>query len=140
MNPGVTDEFDAALREARQRGAQRAAEILAAPEMLPAEGFAKMIDVSRRVVHLKRRRHEILGLEVAKRGVRFPEWQVTADGGLLPGLPRLFDRLGGNPWTVYRFLVQRHPELDGATAAAALKAGKVDKVLAAAENAGRAFS
>jgi hypothetical protein len=139
-NPATTDQFDAALAEARARGVQRAAEILTSPEMLSADGFAEMIGVSREAVRLKRQRHEILGLEGAKRGVRFPQWQVTADGSLLPGLSSLFDRLAGNSWTVYRFLIQRHPELDGVTAAAALKAGQVDKVLAAAENAGRAFS
>jgi hypothetical protein len=46
-------------------------------------------------------------------GVRFPKWQVTANGGLLPELPRLFDLLGGDSWTVYRLLTQRHPELEG---------------------------
>ena len=139
-NSSARDEFDAALAEAQARGAQRAAEILTAPEMLSADGFAELIGVSREAVRLKRQRHEVLGLEGAKRGVRFPRWQVTADGGLLPGLANLFDRLGGNSWTVYRFLIQHHPELDGATAAAALKAGNANEVLAAAENAGRAFS
>jgi len=136
----ATDAFDATLAEARARGVQRAAEILAAPEMLSADKFAAMIGVTREAVRLKRQRREILGLEGAKRGVRFPRWQVTEDGRLLPGLPMLFDRLGGQSWTVYRFLIQHHPELDGATAAAALRAGKLAQVIAAAENAGHAFS
>jgi hypothetical protein len=42
-NPAATDEFDAALAEARARGAKRAAEILTAPETLSADGFAEMI-------------------------------------------------------------------------------------------------
>jgi hypothetical protein len=31
----------------------------------------------------------------------------------LPELPKLFDLLGGDSWTVYRFLIQHHPELEG---------------------------
>ena len=59
---------------------------------------------------------------------------------MLPALPRLFAALGGNSWSVYRFLIQHHPEFDGATAIKALKAGQVAEVLATAENIGQAFS
>lgn len=134
------DELDAALGEASARGARLAAKILDGPDMLSSADFAKLIRVSSEAVRLKRDKHEILGLEGAKRGIRFPEWQITSNGGVLPELPRVFDLLGGNAWTVYRFLVQRHPELKGATAANALKAGHVAEVLVAAENAGQDFS
>jgi hypothetical protein len=40
-----------------------------------------------------------------KRGLRFPTWQVTSEG-LLPELSRLFEVLGIESWTVYRFLAQ----------------------------------
>ena len=36
----------------------------------------------------------------------FPKRQVTSNGGLIPELPRHFDLLGGDCWTVYRFLTQ----------------------------------
>lgn len=129
-----TDGLDAALAEARARGATRAAEILNGPDMLTADEFAAAIGASRETIHQKRKRREVLGLEGAKRGVRFPEWQVSADGGLLPGLPRLFQVLGDRPWAVYRFLLQHHPELDGKTALDALRAGRIDAVIATAEN------
>jgi hypothetical protein len=61
-NPAATDEFDAALAEARARGAKRAAEILTAPETLSADGFAEMIGVSRDTGRLKRQWYEIHGL------------------------------------------------------------------------------
>lgn len=131
------DELDTALDEARARGATRAAEILIGPDMLTTDEFAAAIGASRETIHQKRKRHQVLGLEGAKRGVRFPEWQLSADGSLLPELPRLFKTLGGRPWTVYRFLVQRHPELDGKTALEALRDGRVDAVIAAAENIGQ---
>ena len=130
------DELDSALNEARARGATRAAEILNRPDMLTADEFAAAIGASRETIHQKRKRREVLGLEGAKRGVRFPEWQLSAEGRLLPELPRLFMALGGHPWAVYRFLLQRHPELDGTTALDALREGRVAAVLATAENVG----
>jgi hypothetical protein len=131
-----SDELDAALAEARARGATRAVEILSGPDMLTADEFATAIGASRETIHQKRRRHEILGLEGAKRGIRFPEWQLSGDGSLLPGLPRLFEALGDRPWAVYRFLLQHHPELAGKTALDALRAGQIDAVIATAENIG----
>jgi hypothetical protein len=137
---GAADDFDAALAEARERGVSRAAQILAGPDMLFGSAFAKFIGVSREAVRAKHQRHEVLGLKGAKRGLRFPKWQVTSDGGLLPDLPRLFDLLGGDSWTVYRFLTQHHPELDGDTALSTLQRGNVSPVLAAAENTAGALS
>lgn len=133
----AADDLDAALDEARTRGATRAAEILSGPDMLTADEFAAVIGASsRETIHQKRRRHEVLGLEGAKRGVRFPKWQVGADGSLLPGLPRLFKVLGDHPWAIYRFLLQHHPELDGRTALEALREGGVEAVIVTAENIG----
>ena len=135
-----SDDFPSALAEARERGVSRAVEILSGREMLSAADFAKFIGVSREAVRAKHQRNEVLGLKGAKRGLRFPKWQVTSDGGLLPKLPQLFEVLGGESWTVYRFLTQHHPELEGDTALSALQCGKVEKVLAAAENTAGAFS
>ena len=74
-----TDDLDAAPTEARQSGVSRAVEILAGREMLSAADFAKFIGVSREAVRAKRQRNEVLGLKAAKRGLRFPKWQVTSD-------------------------------------------------------------
>jgi hypothetical protein len=137
--PG-SDDLDAALAEARGRGVSRAVEILSGREMLSAADFAKFIGVSREAVRAKHHRNEVLGLKGAKRGLRFPKWQITSNGGLLPELSQIFDALGGESWTVYRFLTQHHPELEGDTALSALQRGKVEKVLAAAENTAGAFS
>jgi hypothetical protein len=136
----AADDLDAALKEARARGVSRAVEILSGQEMLSAAEFAKFIGVSREAVRGKHHRGEVLGLHGAKRGLRFPKWQVTPNGKLLPDLPQLFKLLGGDSWTVYRFLIQHHPELEGDTALSALLRGKVEKVLTVAENTVGAFS
>ncbi len=127
-------ELDAALREARQRGTVRAAEILAGEDMLSADEFAALLGTSRMTVNTKRQNHQVLGLDGTKRGFRFPAWQVDRDGKPFAALPALFERLGGGPWSVYRFLVQAHPELDGLTGREALRRGKADQALEVAES------
>ena len=131
--PDGPSELETALAEARDRGRGLAAEILSRPEMLSSDAFARRIGVTRETVRQKLARHEVLGLSGAKRGMRFPAWQIMDDGRLLPRLPELFARLG-QPWTVYRFLVQQHhPDLGGRTGLAALVDGDTEAVLAAAE-------
>ena len=128
------DDLDRALDAARARGRLRASEILSGEEMLSADDFAELLGVSRVTVNAKRQRHEVLALEGAKRGFRFPAWQVDENGKPFDVLPRLFELLGDSPWTVYRFLVQRHPELDGARAQDLLRRGRSTAVIEAAES------
>jgi hypothetical protein len=49
----------------------------------------------------------------------------------------LFERLGDDAWAVYRFLMQRHPELDGLTGREALDQGKTEQAIEAAESIAR---
>jgi hypothetical protein len=123
-----------ALAAARARGATAKEELLADPDMLNTAAIADLLGMSEEGVRLKRKRHEILGLESAKRGIRYPSWQVLEDRKLLPALPRIFAILGDDPWRLFRFLQQRHSELGGDRALDALRRGRVDGVLAAAEN------
>jgi hypothetical protein len=127
-------DLQAALEEARQRGRVRAAEILTGADMLSADQFAALLGTSRMTVNTKRQNHQVLGLDGAKRGFRFPAWQVDEDGKPFATLPALFERLGGGPWSVYRFLVQAHPELDGLTGREALRRGKTAEALEVAES------
>ncbi len=103
-------EARAALRRAYARGEEAAAELLSGPEMLSSDEIAGSLGLSREAVHRKRRRGELLGIEGAKRGVRFPAWQLGPDGLPLPALRPLHEALG-EAWAVFRFLRQRHPEL-----------------------------
>ena len=100
----------AALKRAYARGTAAAAEILAGPDMLSSDAIAERLGLSREAVNQKRRRGELLGLEGVKRGVRFPAWQLGPGGVPLPALRDLHSALGV-PWAVFRFLLQRHPEL-----------------------------
>lgn len=67
------DELDIALVEARARGAAKVADTLNAGDMLTADQFAELIGATRETVHQKRKRHEVLGLEGPRRGVRSPQ-------------------------------------------------------------------
>ncbi len=128
------DPLGAALARARARGISKVAAILNSADMLTARDFGSLIGASHETINVKRRRHELLGLEGATRGVRYPRWQITDVGLPLPGLPKLFEVLGGQPWTVYRFLRTVHAELGGRTALEALKAGQVDAVVGVVRN------
>jgi len=134
--PATTEDgrIEASLEAARTRGRLRAAQILDQSDMLTAEQFAERLGVSRMTVNARRQKHELLGLDGAKRGFRFPAWQVDDDGKAFDALPKLFDMLGSNAWTVYRFLTQRHSALEGSSAKDALRQGKKTQVLQAAES------
>lgn len=129
-------ELDRALEAARERGRLRAGEVLAGDDMLNADAFAELLGTTRVTVNAKRQSGQVLGLEGAKRGFRFPAWQVDRDGKPYPELPDLLGRLGA-PWAVYRFLVQPQGALDGMTGREALAKGKGSDALAAAEGIAR---
>ncbi|QKJ94369.1 hypothetical protein [Agrobacterium pusense] len=131
------DALDTALAAAKQRGSERVAEILKRPEMLSADEFADEIGSTRETVNKKRKRHEVLGLEGAKRGVRFPKWQIGDDGQLLGGLAQLFEALNGHPWAVYRFLLQESGSLGGRTGLEMLRAGRIEDAVGAARSIGK---
>ncbi len=133
--------LERSLKAARVRGEAVKDQLLADPEMLSTTQMAERLGMSEEGIRLKRKRHEVLGLEIARRGIRYPSWQLLENRQLLRDLPRLFSILGDSPWALYRFLLQRHPELGGARAVDALKRGRLNGVLAAAENtASGAFS
>lgn len=134
--PGPDDKLQAALAAARDRGRRRVAEILGEDDMLSAETFADLLGVSRVTVNTKRQSGQVLGLDGAKRGFRFPSWQLDRDGRPYAALPKLHEILGG-AWAVYRFLVTPDGALDGRTGLAALKRGQDEEVIAAAEGVAR---
>ena len=130
--------LETALAAARARGRLRAADILGGEDMLSADAFAQLLGTSRVTVNTKRQSGQVLGLDGAKRGFRFPIWQLDAEGKPYAELSALHERLGGH-WAVYRFLVQPHGELSGLTGREALERGRGKAALEAAESVGRDF-
>jgi hypothetical protein len=134
----VDPELAAALTAARERGRLAVARIVAGPDMLNADAMADRLGVSRMTVNTWRDKGVLLGLAGPKRGFRFPDWQLDDAGRPYAELATLHDLLG-DPWAVYRFLVQPHGELDGATGLQALQDGRGSAALVAAESIGRDF-
>ena len=125
-------ELEQALAAARERGRIRAAEVLGGADMLSAEEFAELLGTTRVTVNTKRQNGQLLGLDGARRGFKFPAWQLNAEGKPYAELPVLLDRLGA-PWAVYRLLVQAQPALGGLTGREALERGKGRELVGAAE-------
>ncbi len=103
-------------------------EILGSPDMMRGEEFGLLLGVTPQAVGKWRRQGLVLGLQGLTRTFRYPKWQITDDGQLLPGLKEVTGELG-EPWIVYRFLLQNHPRLKGKTALECLKAGHIEDVL-----------
>ena len=133
-------ELEGALAAARERGQLLAAEILSGPDMVSGADLARMLGTTRVTVNAKRQAGQLLGLDGAKRGFRFPVWQLDGEGRPYPEIVGLHERLG-EPWAVYRFLVRAHGSLGGLTGRQALERGRGTAVLRAAEGiAGGDFS
>jgi len=132
--------LDRSVVAARERGRDRVEKILSGEDMLTVEGMAELLGTTRMAIDTKRQSHQLLALEGRERGFHFPRWQVGDDGKPFDALPALFDRLGGSPWAVYRFLVQHHAELGGLTGREALAKGQSAEAVEAAESVAEAFS
>jgi uncharacterized protein YggU (UPF0235/DUF167 family) len=130
-------ELEAALGAARERGRKRVAEIVAGEDMLSADAFAKLLGTSRVTVNAKRQSEQVLGINGAKRGFRFPVWQLDKDGRPFGALPALHATLGNSAWAVYRFLVSPHGALKGRTGLRALQQGDDAAALSVAEGVAR---
>lgn len=122
-----------ALGEARERGRHAIAEIVAGPDMLSAEAFAAHLQTTRATINSWRQAQQVLGLQGAMRGYRYPVWQIGEDGRPFTAMPKLFEILSNSPWAVYRFLVQGHGEMNGVSGHEALRRGWDEKVLDVAQ-------
>lgn len=93
--------------------------------MLTGEIFAHRLGLTISDLHDLEQAHAILVLPGSSpREARYPAWQISAMGQPFPVLPALFDALGDSGWTIYRFLMQSHPELAGQTALEPLRDGR----------------
>jgi hypothetical protein len=132
--------IERALADARTRGHQLAAQILSSEDMLSADAFASRLGVTRTSINTWRKSGRVLALSGARRGFRYPAWQISPEGRPFDALQGLFSTLGGSAWAVYRFLIQHHSELEGRTGLEALERGQDDKALGAAESVARAIA
>jgi hypothetical protein len=98
------------------------------PDMLSSERASKLSGLSRETLNKRRKEGHLLGLESAKRGVRYPEWQF--EDAVLPSMPALLGALAHlEPWGQYLFFTRAEPLLEGQSPLEALRAGRAEDVL-----------
>lgn len=122
-----------AMERAQERGKHVVAKILSQSDMLSSDDMKELLGISRQTVNEQRKTGRLLGLQGAKRQFRYPRWQIGDDGRPFAEIEKLFAILG-SPWPVYRFLVQKHPELDGMSGIDALRQGRGEMAIMAAES------
>lgn len=135
-----TAALEAALQAVRDRERIRVADIMNGPDMLTMEQFAERLGTDVVTLEERRRTHQVLGIDDAEHGVRFPFWQLGPDGEPFSALPALFARFDRSAWAVYSFLIQNRSDLNGLTPLEALHRGRNDDVLAVADQVTRQAS
>lgn len=122
-----------AMERAEERGKHVVARILSQPDMLSSDDMKELLGVSRQTVNEQRKTGRLLGLQGDKRQFRYPRWQIGDDGRPFAEIEKLFAILDG-PWAVYNFLLREHPELDGLSGIDALRMGRGEMAIMAAES------
>lgn len=104
---------------------------------LKSEEVASLLNVTRQAVDKRRKKGQLLGVSLGRRGYLYPIWQFL-DGKVLAGLERVLAELSEyDPWTQLMFFKTGDLRLDGATPLEQLKAGEIDKVVWAASCYGK---
>lgn len=100
---------------------------------LSAEQVSELIGISRQAVDRRRSQNQLIGLTQGKRGYAYPAFQFE-DGKTLDGLKKVLDALSGHdPWMQSIFFANGNDRLNGRTPLDALRQGKTEGVVRAAE-------
>ena len=121
------------LARAKLRGLQVRERLLAAEGgVLTAEEAAELLGITRQAIDNRRKRGKLLGVQLGKRGYRYPTWQFTPDG-MLPGLSQTLQALHDlSPWIQLSFLLNDNAWLDGLRPLDLLRQGQIEPVVDAA--------
>ena len=103
---------------------------------MSSDEIAARLNTSREAISAWRKEGQLLGVESAKRGLRYPAEQLGPNDAPLPvgDIIREFD---GDHWAAWRFLAMPVHGLGGATGFELLRAGKLGALKAVLE--GRAY-
>jgi hypothetical protein len=103
---------------------------------LSAEQVSELLGISRQGVDRRRSQNQLIGLTQGKRGYAYPAFQFE-DGKTLDGLREVLDALSGHdPWMQSIFFANDNDRLNGRTPLDALRQGKTEAVVRAAEGYG----
>lgn len=112
-------------------------ELLRQPDMLPSQEFADRIALTRQQLNAWRKQGKVLAIEGAKRGFRYPAWQVAEDGRILDGIPQIIAEFGGQHVAAYRFLSTPLEILGGKAPWMLLRDGQRQRIVDLAKGARR---
>jgi hypothetical protein len=100
---------------------------------LSVEQVSELIGISRQAVDKRRSQNQLIGLTQGKRGYAYPAFQFE-DGKTLDGLKVVLDALSAHdPWMQSIFFANGNDRLNGRTPLDALRQGKTEAVVRAAE-------
>jgi hypothetical protein len=121
------------LAPAKLRGLRARDELLAAEGgTLTVAEVGELLGISRQAVNKRREAGRLLGIELGRRGFRYPAWQF-ASGETLSGFEKVLSALGdAPPWAALRFFLSGSHRLAGKRPLDVLRKGRVDPVLGAA--------
>lgn len=125
------------LRAAKSRAAAKMATLMAAGGgPWGVERVAEHLGVSRAAVDKRRRTQGLIGIIDGARAVKYPSWQFTSTG-TIPGLEDVLRKMAvQDPWMRIQFFLTPDVDLE-ATPLEALKRGRIEAVIEAAERYGR---
>ena len=93
--------------------AKAVSDLLRQPDMLSSAKFANKLNVSRQQLNEWRKLGKVLAIEGAKRGFRYPAWQLDKDGMVFPGVGEILAAFDGRHLAAYRFLTSPLETLNG---------------------------
>lgn len=125
------------LASARLRG------LVAKQQLLEAEGgclsstqVASLLGITRQAVDKRRRSGQLIGLPTGKNRYAYPAWQFTT-AETLPGLETVLQHLQvRDAWMQTAFMLNGNLRLDGMSPLEALRQGKLEEVVLAAQTYG----
>ena len=121
----------------RQQSCEALTKALALPEMLTPEVFSGRLGLTAAELAVWRRQGRVLALAVAKHGVRYPEWQVTADGRIVDGIADVLAVFRGQHTAAWDFLTGPLQMLNYRTPWRCLRRGQRSLVIGLAHSVSR---
>lgn len=96
---------------------------------LTSEEVASLLHLTRQAVDKRRKKGQLLGVSLGRRGYLYPVWQFH-EGNVLLGLEQVLNELSKyDPWTQLMFFKTGDIRLDGATPLERLKAKEIERVV-----------
>jgi hypothetical protein len=98
-------------------------------DTLSSDEIAVRLNTNRETIKQWRAAGRLIGVEGAKRGIRYPAAQIGPNFAPLTGIHEVLKALDGDHWEAWRFLASEIDELNGITGFDALRDGRLQEAL-----------